>query len=505
MNEDDLEIHNVLPRYGTHGGQMCRKFASYQGDLVLLTEFRPSTVIDLYTLSDTINDINQSIEDDYIFDYCGTFICQDEYDYMEQENGKSVLRSCVHFPEGGLLSGLIFSDIKLGWSFRVQIAIHIARALCHLHNNNIVHNDVHTQALGFDSEWTCKLLDMFYVTRVDDIYSPQALEELKNDLVYAAPEVKLEGKCSAASDIFSFGLCLFEICSRVLVTSLYNGTEVFTDDTIHSLIDHLPDSVPESLRELIRQMLCLEVEYRPSIDDVLDWLECLHSETSLDDEPPLPPLPALPFPERRKSSRLRREESLSNMSSPAKSVASSDMSPAPLGGNSRGIGQYAISKSDAERLKNLARQQREKEGSETLNDSISSINVPQHEASSDTPSTESNIMIGVANDSDAPDLSGHLQLKVGDILRSLFHGLAVQCTDAIAFQADNLPFYKSKFFFFKDSNLVWCSDMKLRDQPERLHYFDLSIASIVDNTAPLGIHLRLDHSLSSEPLPGQSR
>jgi serine/threonine protein kinase len=318
------------------------------------------------------------------------------------------------FPEGGILSGIIFSDIKLGWSFRIQIAINIARVLCHLHNNSIIHNDIHPPALALDSEWTCKLLDMFYAVRVEDIYSQHTLTEMKNESVYAAPEVHAEGKCSAASDIYSFGLCLFEICSRVLVSSIHKDPDLYRESAADVVLDHLPDSIPDSLRELIRQMLAVEAEYRPTIEDVLDWLESLLVETCLEDDPPLPPLPKLPFPDRRKSTRLVREPSFQSpgRKSAALPQPQTDTHSEGSGCPARRGGGYAISKTDADRLKTIARQKRDSDATE----STISLEPPATAAATASTSSEcslnGNITIGVANETDPPSLDGYLQLKV---------------------------------------------------------------------------------------------
>ena len=418
MDSADLEIHNILPHY--HAGPFIRKFGSYQGDLVLITEYSPpslSSAVDLCALAENMTRINRSVEDEFIFDYCGTFVCPDES--VEEDESKSILKSLIFFPEGGNLSSLIFSDIKLGWSFRIQIAINIARVLCHLHNNNIIHNDIQTHSLALDSEWTCKLVDMFYAVRVEDIYSPYALPEMRNDTsAYAAPEVHTDGQCSAASDIYSFGLCLFEICSRVLVTSIHKNTDLYRDSAADVVLDHLPASIPDSLRELIRQMLSLEAEGRPTVEDALDWLESLLTETCLEDDPPMPPLPKLPFPDRRKSSRMVRDPSF-------QSPGRQSMSPqgktqnlgldGPESSGDRRRGGYAISKSDAERLKTLAKEKRDSDVSGSSLSESTSHNPdlpPPPSGPSSESSVSSSVMIGTPNDSGAPDLEGYLQLKV---------------------------------------------------------------------------------------------
>lgn len=72
-------------------------------------------------------------------------------------------------------------------------------------------------------------------------------------------------------------------------------------------------------------------------------------------------------------------------------------------------------------------------------------------------------------------------------------------------QADNLPFYKSKFFFFREHSLVWCSDAKLRELPDRLHFFDLSTARVASSSSPISLCLELDTSRHIDPLPDQPR
>eukprot|EP00603_Paraphysomonas_imperforata_P009494 CAMPEP_0114458674 /NCGR_PEP_ID=MMETSP0104-20121206/4808_1 /TAXON_ID=37642 ORGANISM="Paraphysomonas imperforata, Strain PA2" /NCGR_SAMPLE_ID=MMETSP0104 /ASSEMBLY_ACC=CAM_ASM_000202 /LENGTH=687 /DNA_ID=CAMNT_0001631275 /DNA_START=52 /DNA_END=2116 /DNA_ORIENTATION=+ len=463
MDEADLEVLNTLPHYDDHSGAFRRKFGSYQGDLVLLTDFLPSIpTSDIEDLSASMNDINSTVEDDFIFDYRGTFVCPDMND-----EGKTGIRSMVLFPEGGLLSGIIYSDIKLGWSFRIQIAINIARVLCHLHNNSIIHNDIHPQALALDSEWCCKLLDMFYAVRVEDMYSPHTLVGLKNDTACAAPEVHSEGQCTAASDIYSFGLCLFEICSRVPVSSIHKNQDLYCESAADVVLEHLPDSIPDSLRELIRQMLGFEAEYRPTIEDVLDWLESLLTETCLEDDPPLPPLPQLPFPERRKSARLSRGTSFRSPEKTSDVSRDSEPESSPDRRQGRG-GGYAISKTEADRLKNIAKQTRESESG------------------------------GSRSDSEAAGLQS--ETSISSVSSNIVMGLRMK----LKLLQDNLPFYKNKFFFFKENNLVWCSEAKLREQPERLHYFDLSTARVVESGA-LNIHLEINSSLASDPLPGQPR
>ena len=75
---------------------------------------------------------------------------------------------------------------------------------------------------------------------------------------YAAPEVlKLEGPHTPAMDVFSFGVLMYEMCSR----------EFPTDKPNPSMLNNVKWGVTESkLVGIIRSCLSREIQGRPSMD-----------------------------------------------------------------------------------------------------------------------------------------------------------------------------------------------------------------------------------------------
>ena len=82
--------------------------------------------------------------------------------------------------------------------------------------------------------------------------------------VYAAPEaLSSEGPHTPAMDVFSFGVLMFEMCSREFPAQQPN----------QSTISHVKwDAIETTLIAMIRHCLAVKYEERPAIDDVMNEL-----------------------------------------------------------------------------------------------------------------------------------------------------------------------------------------------------------------------------------------
>jgi serine/threonine protein kinase len=318
ISPEDLEIFSSLePDLPTNG---FRQFGSYLGELVLVTEYNCDDEIDRSLIAERIQEVSINLPERMIFNVRQVDI-----------RHPNTITNIILYPEGGFLSQLLFSDINIGWYFRLKIALDVARALGSLHEIDYVHNDLRSSVLGLDCEWHCRFLELPHLQKLVDILVPEKpMIGISGDNRYYAPEVILHSLCSSASDMYSFGLLLFEICARVAAFSITRNEETQVVD-VDELLDCMPSSTPESLQQLIRQLLCAEPEYRPTVEDTIDWLDSLMMETSTVDDPGEPPLPPLPFTQRRKSSRHTTKE--------GKSIG--------------------ISLKDAEHLRNIAKKTRE--------------------------------------------------------------------------------------------------------------------------------------------------
>jgi serine/threonine protein kinase len=347
IGPDDLEIFSSLePDVPTNG---FRQFGSYFGELVLVTEFTCADDVDRSLIADRIHEVSNSLQEGVIFETRQVDIAH-----------SNTITSLILYPEGGFLSQLLFSDINIGWYFRLKIALDIARALGSLHEINYVHNDLRSSVLGLDCEWHCRFLELPRLQKLGDIFVPEKpAPGISGDKRYFAPEVILHSFCSSASDMYSFGLLLFEICARVAAFSITRDEETQVVD-VEELLDCLPSSTPESLQQLIRQLLGPEAEYRPTVEDTIDWLDSLIMETSTVDDPGEPPLPPLPFSQVRKSSK-----------------------------HTKGSKAIGITPKDAERLREIAQKTRESQAriadAIKVDSEITSESLAEHDSFSPVP------------------------------------------------------------------------------------------------------------------------
>uniref|UniRef100_A0A804QKE3 Protein kinase domain-containing protein n=1 Tax=Zea mays TaxID=4577 RepID=A0A804QKE3_MAIZE len=135
---------------------------------------------------------------------------------IQTENGHIGMPTnicCVvveYLPGGALKSFLIKNRRKkLAFKVVVQIALDLARGLSYLHSKKIVHRDVKTENMLLDKTRTVKIAD-FGVARLE-ASNPSDMTGETGTLGYMAPEVLNGNPYNRKCDVYSFGICLWEI------------------------------------------------------------------------------------------------------------------------------------------------------------------------------------------------------------------------------------------------------------------------------------------------------
>ncbi|CAI9115717.1 OLC1v1016703C1 [Oldenlandia corymbosa var. corymbosa] len=122
---------------------------------------------------------------------------------------KQLKRCCCivsEFLPGGTLAAYITKRKKIALSRKLQLALDAVRGVSHLHSKNIIHRDVKLENLILDGEGRVKILD-FGISRIEDV----DMSVNVGSRGYKAPEVMIHGSCGCKCDVFSFGICLWEI------------------------------------------------------------------------------------------------------------------------------------------------------------------------------------------------------------------------------------------------------------------------------------------------------
>ncbi|KAL7191236.1 hypothetical protein ACSBR2_023330 [Camellia fascicularis] len=128
------------------------------------------------------------------------------YEYAQ----KGSLRSHLHDPQSK-------GHTSLSWIMRVQIALDTARGLEYIHEHtkpHYVHRDIKTSNILLDSAFRAKISDFGLAKLVGITNEGEAsTTRIVGTFGYLAPEYLRDGLATKKSDVYAFGVVLFEMIS----------------------------------------------------------------------------------------------------------------------------------------------------------------------------------------------------------------------------------------------------------------------------------------------------
>ncbi|KAG6423110.1 hypothetical protein SASPL_113495 [Salvia splendens] len=187
-------------------------------------------------------------------------------------------RACcvvVEFLSGGTLKSYLFKNRKKKLPFKVviQLALDLARGLSYLHAQRIVHRDVKAENMLIGAQRTLKIAD-FGVARVE-ANNPSDMTGETGTLGYMAPEV-LDGKpYNRKCDVYSFGVCLWEIYCCDLPYNDYSFADIMSAVVRQNLRPEIPRCCPSSLASIMKRCWDANPDRRPEMDEVVRLLEAI--------------------------------------------------------------------------------------------------------------------------------------------------------------------------------------------------------------------------------------
>ncbi|MEM9594715.1 MAG: serine/threonine-protein kinase [Acidobacteriota bacterium] len=172
--------------------------------------------------------------------------------------------------------------------FAVKLGIDITDGLALAHDHGIIHRDLKTDNVLVGPDGQCKILDFGIAKQL--LKSQEALTQpsaLIGTCRSMAPEQAMQGVVGPRSDIFSFGVLLYEMVTGISPFEGANDLQTLKRLTMdpHRPAREVRSKVPAELSELIDDLLAKDPDHRPSsAGEVRCRLEQLADDLELFDD-----------------------------------------------------------------------------------------------------------------------------------------------------------------------------------------------------------------------------
>lgn len=197
------------------------------------------------------------------------------YDVLQSGKTLAIAMELIDGQPLRMLCGSAAGSVRV-----IGLGLQIGQALAAAHAHGIVHRDIKPENIFIRSDGYVKLLDFGLARSVTTNDSVSLAGLLAGTLRYMSPEQLRGEPVSPASDIFAFGLVLYE-----LATGRHPFRASSPLETAHAIGTQTPPApssvnpqISRPLERLILSMLAKDAAARPSTNQVVESLQALAAE-----------------------------------------------------------------------------------------------------------------------------------------------------------------------------------------------------------------------------------
>lgn len=178
-------------------------------------------------------------------------------------------------PRGSLFKLLHRSNVQVDEKRRLRMALDVAKGMNYLHTSHpvIVHRDLKTPNLLVDKNWLVKVCD-FGMSRMKH-HTFLSSKSTAGTAEWMAPEVLRNEPSNEKSDVFSFGVILWELATLNVPWTGMNSMQVVGAVGFQGRRLTIPDRVDPVVAEIISSCWDSNQNARPSFKEIITRLKSL--------------------------------------------------------------------------------------------------------------------------------------------------------------------------------------------------------------------------------------
>lgn len=267
FNANELEIVRALGS----GGFGTVYQATYRGETVALKKLHTNTKNKKAAMQSFRSETREEV-----VNFCHPHIAKTLY-YSIASSIEDLPFLVIEFIENKTLQHLLDDPVEvIDDARRMKFALEITSALEYVHRQNVAHLDLKPVNILLTNEDSCKLGDFGCSEIVEDRPVSPTRSYLTGTFAYRAPELLRGQSASCKADIYSFGICLWQLWTR---DTPYRGKNqhvvIFGVVSKHLRPKLSDDNMPDNkYRELMTTCWSACPDKRPSSKELLDVLQC---------------------------------------------------------------------------------------------------------------------------------------------------------------------------------------------------------------------------------------
>jgi len=170
------------------------------------------------------------------------------------------------------------------WIMRVQFARDIAKGMLYLHSyrpNPIIHRDLKSMNILITEDFKCKVAD-FGLAKVTGEQNPEMSYGNFTSFAWAAPELIQDNKYSKQTDVYAYGIILWEIVTGEYPWATKNVPQ-FLNAVKNGERPEIPADLEEPYKQLLIQCWSQFPEERPKFAEIVKMCGKIYDDVKIEE------------------------------------------------------------------------------------------------------------------------------------------------------------------------------------------------------------------------------